>query len=227
MPTIAIIEDDVAIRKLVCYALENQGHKAYGYGSAEAYFSSAIQPDLVILDIMLPETDGISILKTLREHPDSERLPILMLTALGNEYDKVKALDLGADDYLTKPFGVMELLARVRALLRRSDYSAPQNDMIRTGPLVLDSARRQLTMDGKEVPLTFKEFELLRYLMLNVGLVLSRDQIMQAVWGFEFEGESRTVDMHIRLLRQKLKENGNMIQTVRGVGYKLDEGDGS
>lgn len=227
MPDIVIIEDDAAIRKLVCYALDNDGYRAHGFDTAEAFHGSDVQPDLLILDIMLPDEDGISILKKIRARVGGEDLPIMMLTAKGNEYDKVEALELGADDYMTKPFGVMELLARVKALLRRAgrgQTTAPEDAPVQIDNVRLDPARRIVEVNGEEIHFTFKEFELLHYLMLNNGLALSRDQLLESVWGFAAEGESRTVDMHIRLLRQKLGSEDYLIQTVRGVGYKLEGG---
>ena len=227
MPDIVIIEDDAAIRKLVCYALDNDGYTAHGFDSAEAFHASDVKADLLILDIMLPDEDGISILKKIRARGDGANLPVMMLTAKGNEYDKVEALDLGADDYMTKPFGVMELLARVKALLRRAGRGlqpATEDAPIEIDKVRLDPGRRTVEVDGREVHFTYKEFELLHYLMLNKGLALSRDQLLAAVWGFAAEGESRTVDMHIRLLRQKLGSQDHLIQTVRGVGYKLEAG---
>jgi two-component system alkaline phosphatase synthesis response regulator PhoP len=177
-------------------------------------------PSLVILDIMLPEDDGLTILKHLRNLPKTQKLPVIMLTAKNNEYDKVIGLDMGADDYISKPFGVMELISRVNAVLRRSETD--QNIRLELSGLALDNARREVYIDDEPVKLTFKEYELLYYLMLNVGLVLTREKIMQSVWGFDFEGESRTVDMHIKTLRQKLGSLSSLIKTVRNVGYKLD-----
>lgn len=224
MRTVYITEDDASIRQLVTYALKTADIEAVGFDTGEALFAAiaAKKPDLLILDIMLPDTDGISILQRLREDERTRWLPVLMLTAKSAEYDKVQALDLGADDYVTKPFGVMELISRVKALLRRAK-SADAAEALSCGILTLDAARHQVAVAGEAVTLTYKEFELLQYLLKNKGLVLSRDRIMQVVWGFDFEGESRTVDMHIKLLRQKLGEAGGLIKTVRGIGYKLEE----
>lgn len=228
MGMVSIVEDDASIRELVIYALKTAGLEAAGFESGQGFLDSLKEklPDLVLLDIMLPDLDGIEILKRIRSAPDSARLPVMMLTAKGAEYDKVNALDRGADDYMTKPFGVMELISRVKALLRRSSGIPREDGILELGPLRMDVPRRCVTVNGTEAILTYKEFELLRYLLRNRGIVLSRDKIMQAVWGFDFEGESRTVDMHIKLLRQKLPDWGERIKTVRGVGYKIEEQDG-
>lgn len=227
MNRIYIVEDDDSIRQLVLYALKNSNYEAKGFPCGSDFFAAAEQcpPDLLLLDIMLPDMDGVEILQRVRRSSFSH-IPVMMLTAKGSEFDKVNALDQGADDYLTKPFGVMELLSRIRALLRR--VSAPQSpasveeDILNCGPIALDRQRRIVRCEEETLSLTYKEFELLAYLMQNQGLVLSRDQLMQAVWGFDFEGESRTVDMHIKQLRHKLGDSGSLIQTIRGVGYKLE-----
>ncbi|MDR2957545.1 MAG: response regulator transcription factor, partial [Coriobacteriales bacterium] len=176
--------------------------------------------DLVLLDIMLPENDGLSVLRALRVSPQTKTLPVIMLTAKGSEYDKIKGLDMGADDYLVKPFGVMELISRINAVLRRSSYSLDEKQLVYQN-ITLDNARRIVVVDQQNVQLTYKEFELLHYLLLNSELVLTRDLIMEAVWGYDFEGSSRTLDMHIRTLRQKLGPAGEHIKTVRNVGYKI------
>jgi len=178
-------------------------------------------PSLVILDIMLPETDGLTILKRLRSMSKAKKLPVIILTAKNSEYDKVKGLDMGADDYISKPFGVMELIARVKTVLRRSEDEKSGRQEI--GGLSLDHARREVSTEGVPVKLTYKEYELLHCLMINAGLVLSREKIIETVWGYDFEGESRTVDMHIKTLRQKLGTSGKLIKTIRNVGYKLGE----
>jgi len=220
---IFIVEDDENIREIVIYALTSAGFSASGYESSEGFFAALNEglPALVLLDIMLPEEDGLAILKRLRSTAKTKKLPVIMLTAKNSEYDKVKGLDMGADDYISKPFGVMELLSRVNAVLRRS--GTEQSDKMEIAGLSLDHARREVRSGTDPVGLTFKEYELLYYLMLNAGLVLSRDKIMESVWGYDFEGESRTVDMHIKTLRQKLGIYGKLIKTVRNVGYKLGE----
>ena len=226
MQTIFCVEDDANIRELVVYALRASGFRADGFERTAALYERFQNelPDLLILDIMLPGEDGISALRRLRADPKTARLPILLLTAKTAEYDKVTGLDAGADDYVTKPFGVMELISRVKALLRRAGTSQPaEGRTLTVGSIVLDLDRRTVEVDGQPVSLTFKEFELLHYLMENRSIVLSREKIMAAVWGFDFEGESRTVDMHIKTLRQKLGAASGLIVTVRGVGYKIAE----
>ena len=222
MQTIFCVEDDANIRELVVYALRASGFAAEGFDcTADLYERLAGElPSLLLLDVMLPGEDGITALKNLRQSARTAALPVILLTAKNAEYDKVSGLDSGADDYVTKPFGVMELISRVKAVLRRTEH-APADDALSLGAIGLDSRRRVVTVDGGEVSLTFKEFELLHYLMKNPGLVLSREKIMAAVWGFDFEGESRTVDMHIKTLRRKLGQAGAQIGTVRGVGYKI------
>ena len=178
---------------------------------------------MILLDIMLPGDDGLTVLRRLRNNPQTKSIPVIMLTAKGNEFDKVKGLDAGADDYITKPFGVMELISRVNAVLRRSGAIPEHKEIFSYGAITLDNAKHAVFVNDLSITLTFKEYELLHYLMLNAGLVLSRDKLMQAVWGFDFEGESRTLDMHIRTLRQKLKDAGKLIKTIRNVGYRLGE----
>ena len=193
------------------------------FENAKSFFSRTVEkvPDLVLLDIMLPDMDGLEIVKKLRSRPDTVRVPIILVTAKTTELDKVKGLDIGADDYLTKPFGVMELISRVKALLRRSRALQDDKQLV-LGDITLDSERREVHVGGELCELTFKEFELLKLLMVNAGIVLHRDMIMSDVWGTDYEGESRTLDMHIKTLRQKLGEAGNMIKTVRNVGYKME-----
>ncbi|WP_122789499.1 winged helix-turn-helix domain-containing protein [Intestinibacillus sp. Marseille-P6563] len=222
MQTIFCVEDDANIRELVVYALRASGFAAEGFDCTAALYEKLEKglPSLLLLDVMLPGEDGITALTNLRQNARTAALPIILLTAKNAEYDKVHGLDSGADDYITKPFGVMELISRAKAVLRRVDKTTP-DDFLALGAITLDSRRRVVTVDGNEVSLTFKEFELLHYLMQNPGLVLSREKIMAAVWGFDFEGESRTVDMHIKTLRRKLGEAGTQIGTVRGVGYKI------
>ena len=224
MQKVYIVEDDENIRDIVIYALGTTGYEAAGFETGAEFFSelNGGLPSLVLLDIMLPGDDGLSILKRLRGETRTKNMPVIMLTAKNNEYDKVKGLDMGADDYISKPFGVMELISRVNALLRRTATEKSTN--LECSGLILDNARREVSANGLPVKLTFKEYELLYYLMLNTGLVLSREKIMEAVWGYDFEGESRTVDMHIMTLRQKLGISGKLIKTVRNVGYKLVAG---
>ena len=178
-------------------------------------------PSLVLLDIMLPEEDGLQVLKKLRAAPATQKIPVMMLTAKDSEYDKVLGLDSGADDYLPKPFGMMELVARVKALLRRADTGGEAPEFV-LGRLRVSPARHLVQVDGREVQLTLKEFELLRTLLENDGMVLTRDKLLTKIWGYDFDGETRTVDVHVRTLRQKLGELGSLIETVRGVGYKID-----
>lgn len=224
--TVFFVEDDEEIREIVLYALRSAGFKASGFETARSFFAELVRaqslPSLILLDIMLPESDGLTILRTLRNSAQTKSLPIIMLTAKGSEFDKVTGLDMGADDYLVKPFGVMELISRINAVLRRSGALPSERELVYQN-IALDNARRTVTVDGKIVQLTFKEFELLYYLLLNCGLVLARDKIMQAIWGYDFGGESRTLDTHIRTLRYKLGSAGEHIKTVRNVGYRLGE----
>ena len=217
---IYLLEDDDSIRDLVLYTLQSQGMEAEGFPRPSAFWEAMAEriPSLVLLDIMLPEEDGISVLKTLRSSARTSRLPVIMLTAKGTEYDKVLGLDAGADDYLAKPFGMMELLSRIRALLRRTQQ---ETDTYRCGVLTVDRIRHTVTVNGQKVILTQKEFEVLCLLLKNRGQVLSRERLIEDVWGYAFTGESRTVDVHVRTLRQKLGEAGAYIETVRGYGYKI------
>lgn len=220
---IYIVEDDESIRELVLYALKNEGYSGKGCRDFEE-FKAALEedsPSLVLLDIMLPGKDGISILKWMREGKYKE-VPVIMLTAKSAEIDKVRGLDLGADDYVTKPFSVLELMARIRARIRRGNDSESMNE-ITIKDLTIIPEKRRVNVDGKDVSLGFKEYELLYYLAQNKGIVLSRDKIMDAVWGYDYLGESRTVDVHIAFLRQKLGKSGVMIKTVRNVGHILEE----
>ena len=220
---IYIVEDDESIRELVLYALKNEGYSGKGCRDFEE-FKAALEedsPSLVLLDIMLPGKDGISILKWMREGKYKE-VPVIMLTAKSAEIDKVRGLDLGADDYVKKPFSVLELMARIRARIRRGNDSESMNE-ITIKDLTIIPEKRRVNVDGKDVSLGFKEYELLYYLAQNKGIVLSRDKIMDAVWGYDYLGESRTVDVHIAFLRQKLGKSGVMIKTVRNVGYILEE----
>ncbi|MGE4352825.1 MAG: winged helix-turn-helix domain-containing protein [Oscillospiraceae bacterium] len=219
---IYFVEDDNSIRELVLYALKNSSYSAEGYPDSKSFFE-AFQPantELILLDVMLPGEDGLSVLKKLKAAPASEKIPVIMVTALGTEFDKVIALDNGADDYITKPFGMMELLARIRAVLRRVPDDKAQAPLT-VGNIVIYGDRRMAMVSGREVNLTFKEFELLSYLMENRGRALSRDKLLDTVWGIGCDVETRTVDVHIRTLRQKLGEESGLIETVRGVGYKI------
>lgn len=218
------VEDDEGIRELVVYTLQNSGLPARGFADGDA-LSSALReakPDLILLDIMLPGEDGVSILRALRRRPDTEKLPVILLTAKGSEYDKVIGLDSGADDYIAKPFGMMELLARVRAVLRRIQPEGEAvADALRAGPISVDPRAHETFVNGQKVRLTLKEYELLCLLMRSRGAVLTRDVLLESIWGYCTESETRTVDVHIRTLRQKLGDAGEMIETVRGVGYRL------
>lgn len=216
------VEDDDNIRELVIYTLETTGLKARGFADGSA-FTEALAfdtPELVLLDIMLPGEDGMEILKKLKSSSKTRNIPVIMVTAKGSEYDKVIGLDSGADDYVTKPFGMMELVSRVKAVLRRSGKTEDRTDLEVEG-VHIDVKKHEVTVDGQEVALTLKEFELLEKLMRNQGIVLTRDQLLTEIWGYDFDGETRTVDVHIRTLRQKLGEKGEIIQTVRGVGYRV------
>ena len=219
---IYLVEDDESIRELVIYTLKSQGFEAKGFERPSLFWKELEKehPSLLLLDVMLPEEDGISILKKLRVRPDTRKLPIIMLTARGSEYDTVIGLDSGADDYIPKPFRMMELISRIRALLRRSeDHGAEE---YQAGNLYVCLARHVVTVDNKNINLTLKEYEVLCLLLKNSGTVLSRTQLLNQVWGYEFDGESRTVDVHIRTLRQKLGTAGDLVETVRGVGYKIN-----
>ncbi len=217
---IYLLEDDSGIRSLVLYALNNSGLPAEGFETPSEFYEALGKqiPELLLLDIMLPEEDGLSILRKLRSSPATKKLPIIMLTAKGTEYDKVAGLDSGADAYVTNPFGAMELISRVRALLRRS---APSDDILTAGSLSVIPERHEVTAEGAPVTLTLKEFELLLLLLRNKGRVYSREELLRQIWGYDFTGESRTVDVHIRTLRAKLGSCGELIQTVRGVGYRI------
>lgn len=222
--TIFLVEDNADIREMESYALRNSGYDVVECADG-AELSRELEhtlPSLVLLDIMLPGEDGLAILRRLRADERTACLPIMMVTAKTTEMDKVRGLDMGADDYLVKPFGIMELVSRVKALLRRTGGTDIRNELA-FGGISMDNSRHEVTADGRPVELTFKEYELLKYLLANRGIVLSREKIMDKVWGFDYEGESRTVDMHIKTLRQKLGERGRLIRTVRNVGYKLGD----
>ena len=220
------VEDDNNIRELVVYTLETTGFKARGFEDGSRFLEALAldTPELILLDIMLPGEDGISLLKQLKASVKTRDIPVIMMTAKGTEYDKVKGLDLGADDYVTKPFGMMELVSRVKAVLRRSRKSAVnEEDKISLGHIIMDVKKHEVSSDGKVVTLTLKEFELLKRMMKNPDIVLTRDQLLEDIWGYDFDGETRTVDVHVRTLRQKLGDAGEQIQTVRGVGYRISE----
>lgn len=225
MSCIYVVEDDKNIREIETFALTNMGYEVEGFECAKDFYHKLdIQiPDLVILDVMLPDEDGLEMVKKLRVRPGTKAIPILMVTAKSAELDKVKGLDLGADDYMTKPFGIMELISRVKALLRRSMPQENKDKILSVGDVLLDREKRAVSVCGDLCELTYKEYELLKLLMSNAGIVTTREVILDRVWGTDFEGESRTLDMHIKTLRQKLKDAGSMIKTVRNVGYIMSE----
>ena len=222
MERIYLLEDDDSIRKLVIYALGSQGYEAQGFDRPSDFWSAmeGPQPALILLDIMLPEEDGLSILRKLRASAATKRIPVIMLTAKNTEYDRVVGLDSGADDFISKPFGMMELVARVRAVLRRTEQK-PETEDYQVGDLFVSPQRHVVRVAGEEVPLTNKEFELLCLLLEHQGMAMTRDAIMDGVWGQEFSRENRTLDVHVRTLRTKLGAAGHYIETVRGVGYKI------
>ncbi len=223
MSLIYIVEDDKNIREIESFALKNSGYTIEDFDCAKDFYHrlSDKVPNLIMLDIMLPDEDGLDILKKLRSMPDTKKIPIIMVTAKTTEIDKVKGLDMGADDYLVKPFGVMELISRVKALLRRSEKMTDEK-FLSIGSIFLDGEKHAVFVNDEPCELTYKEYELLKLLMLNAGIVTTRDVIMERIWGTDFEGESRTLDMHIKTLRQKLKAAGALIKTVRNVGYIME-----
>lgn len=221
---IYLLEDDTSIQNFVLYTLKNTGFEAEGFERPSDFWKQMEEeiPDLLLLDIMLPEEDGMEILKKLRDNRKTKNLPIIMLTAKGTEYDKVLGLDSGADDYVAKPFSMMELMSRIKALLRRSEIKEEKKDTYQVEPLYVNISKHIVKVNDEEVnSLTYKEFELLSMLLQHQETVLSRDQILQSIWGYDFDGESRTVDVHVRTLRQKLGDAGKLIETVRGFGYKI------
>ena len=222
MALIYIVEDDGNIREIEMFALKNAGYEVQGFENASSFYTKIKEkvPSLVLLDIMLPDEDGLSVVKKLRYKTETRKVPVIMVTAKTTELDKVKGLDTGADDYITKPFGVMELISRVKALIRRS-RGMDEERMLRFGPIFMDDEKRAVFVSDEPCELTYKEYELLKLLMLNAGIVSPRDMILDRVWGTDYEGESRTLDMHIKTLRQKLGSAGSMIRTVRNVGYML------
>lgn len=217
------VEDDASIRDIEVYTLNSTGFSAKGFSCGAELFSALEKekPELLIMDIMLPGEDGVEILKRLRSQPETFRIPIIMATAKGSEFDKIQSLDLGADDYLVKPFGMMEMVSRVKAVLRRCQ-NAPVQHVLRMDSLVMNLDEHTVTVDGERVTLTYKEFEVLKLFMTNPGMVFTRDQLFTKVWGMDHLAESRTVDMHIRTLRQKLGRYGEKIETVRNVGYRME-----
>ena len=218
------VEDDGNIRELVVYTLESTGFQARGFEDGSSFLEAlALEtPELVLLDIMLPGEDGMELLRKLKASKKTKDIPVIMVTAKGAEYDKVKGLDAGADDYVTKPFGMMELISRIKAVLRRSAKgSVSSEDTFEIGGIRLDPKKHEVTVHGEVVNLTLKEYELLKRLMKNSNIVLTRDQLLEDIWGYDFDGETRTVDVHVRTLRQKLGDAGEQIETVRGVGYRM------
>ena len=223
MATIYIVEDDVNIREIERYALKNSGYQVEEFECGADLFKrlESKVPALILLDIMLPNEDGLDILTKIRADKNTAKVPIIMVTAKTSELDKVKGLDLGADDYISKPFGVMELISRVKALLRRS-MNTEEEKFLSAGDIFLDGEKHMVYVNDEPCELTFKEYELLKLLIQNQGIVMSRDVIMERIWGIDFEGESRTLDVHIKTLRQKLKNTGTLIKTVRNVGYMIE-----
>ena len=222
------VEDDLNIRKLIVYTLESTGFEARGYEDGTSFLEALIQeiPELVILDIMLPGMDGMEILGRMKANEEFCDIPVIMATAKGNEYDKVKGLDAGADDYITKPFGMLELVSRVKAVLRRSQRGIQadktvEKDMISVNGITINLKKHEVCAGGEIITLTLKEYELLKRLLQNCDNVLTRDDLLAEIWGYDFYGETRTVDVHVRTLRQKLGEYGDRIETVRGVGYRV------
>ena len=219
------VEDESNIRELLVYTLEATGFKAKGFADGKGLRAALKEqiPDMILLVLMLPGEDGYSILEKLKKDENTRDIPIIMVTAKDAEYDKVKGLEAGADDYITKPFGMMEFVARIKAVLRRTNRNSNTDKELKCGDLRILVGRHEVFWKDEKIELTRKEFELLVYLVENRGLVMSRNQILCQVWGYEFEGETRTVDVHVRSLRQKLGEAGNMVETVRGVGYRIDK----
>jgi len=221
MALIYAVEDDRNILEIETFALKNSGYQVDGFACAGDFYKKLDEkrPDLILLDVMLPDEDGLEIVRKLRRRADTKKLPIIMVTAKSTEIDKVKGLDMGADDYLTKPFGIMELIARVKAILRRT---VDHEKYLSLGDVLLDDEKHMVYVKEQPCTLTFKEYELLKLLLHNAGVAVTREIILERVWGIDFEGESRTLDMHIRTLRQKLGEAGSMIRTVRNVGYMME-----
>ena len=218
------VEDDRGIRELMIYTLNVSGFKAEGFKDSDELYEALkrCKPELITLDIMLPKEDGISILKKLKNNPNYKDIPIIMATAKGEEYDTVLGLDLGADDYLAKPFGMMEMVSIVKAVLRRSNGSISKKEVLKNGSITLNVKEHSVFVGDKNVELTLKEYDLLELFMNNLGIVFSREQLLSKIWGSDFVGESRTIDVHVGTLRSKLGEPGELIKTLRGVGYKME-----
>jgi len=225
MTRIYCVEDDQSIREIEIYTLNSTGFEAEGFPDAKSLFEALKQkkPDLILLDIMLPGEDGIAVLRRLRSASDTSEVPVIIASARGTEYDKIKGLDLGADDYLVKPFGMMEMVSRVKAVLRR--FTPKEEPVLERNEIFISVTRHTVHVSGEEVELTLKEFDLLRLLMSHPGIVFTREQLLNQVWGSEYDGETRTVDVHVRTLRQKLGDAGSRIDTVRGIGYRYLEDD--
>ena len=217
------VEDDSSIRDIEVYALTSTGLEAKGFEDGDSFWNAlqSEKPELVVLDVMLPGKDGVTLLKMMKQSEEYQDIPVIMATAKGTEYDKIQSLDLGADDYLVKPFGIMEMVSRVKAVLRRCKRSAPSN-LLKLDGLVLNPVEHTVTIDGERVILTYKEYELLHLFLSQPGIAFTREQLLSSVWNTEYAGETRTVDMHIRTLRQKLGSYGSLIETVRNVGYRLE-----
>ena len=217
------VEDDASIRDIEVYALQSTGYEAKGFEDGTSFLKEVKnqKPELVVLDVMLPGIDGITLLQKLKEDPETREIPVVMATAKGAEYDKIQGLDVGADYYLTKPFGVMEFVSCVKAVLRRCQPRQVEH-LLKTGGLIVNIDEHTVTIDGERITLTYKEFELLRLFLSHPGMAFTRDQLFNEVWGMDYCGDTRTVDMHIRTLRQKLKDYGELIETVRNVGYRLE-----
>lgn len=223
MALVYIVEDDINIREIESFSLKNSGYTVEEFEDAKKFWKRINEklPDIILMDVMLPDEDGLTAVEKLRKRSDTRRIPVLMVTAKTSELDRVKGLDIGADDYLVKPFGVMELISRVKALLRRT---IQLNDvkLYTLGNIELDDEKRKVSVDRQDIELTYKEYELLKYFLNNVGIVLQREDIMVKIWGTDYEGESRTLDMHIKTLRKKLGESGSRIKTIRNVGYRME-----
>ena len=217
------VEDDSSIRDIEVYALTSTGFEARGFEDGDSFWGAlqSEKPELIVLDVMLPGKDGVTLLKMMKQTEEFQDIPVIMATAKGSEYDKIQSLDLGADDYLVKPFGIMEMVSRVKAVLRRCKRTAPSG-LLKLNGLVLNPGEHTVTVDGERVTLTYKEYELLHLFLSQPGIAFTREQLLSSVWNTEYVGETRTVDMHIRTLRQKLGSYGHLIETVRNVGYRLE-----